>query len=666
MVRRAHGWWNNPRMPHPITAPFGTWVSPISPELVASARTTVVDVLLDQGEVYWIEGRPLEAGRQVLVRLGPDGVGVDLAPMPFSMRTRVHEYGGGAVLAAAGSVYFSNFSDQRLYRLDGDSAPVALTPASDGAALRFADGLLDTRRQRWIGIREDHRAPGTDAINSIVAVDLGGGDAGSVLVQGNDFYASPRLSPDGTRLAWLTWNHPDMPWTAAELWVGDFDGAAVANPAHVAGGPGESVFQPEWSADGLLHYVSDRSGWWNIYRRDASGSSTNLCPMAAEFGRAQWTFGMSTYAFLSTDQLVCAYVENGSGRLARLDLRDHSLVPFDLPYTDFSAIRANDGKVVFKAGGPSVGSAVVVLDVASGGATVVKSVSDMQSDPAMRDHVSVAQVIEFPTPRGDIAFALFYPPANANYRGPTGALPPLVVKCHGGPTSSASSSLDLRTQFWTSRGIAVVDVDYGGSTGYGRPYRDRLHRMWGLIDAEDCAAAASYLAMGQRVDAKRMVITGSSAGGYTALRCLTHADPEVRRLFRAGASHYGVSDPMALARETHKFESRYLDWLIGPLADQQTYFDRSPVRHADLLSAPMAFFQGMEDKIVPPSQTEGMVKALRARGIPAVYLLFVGEQHGFRQASHIEQALRAESAFFDAVAFSAATNAMPPSDTSAQ
>ncbi len=642
-------------MTDPTTAPFGTWVSPITAEHVASAQTTIADVLLDRGEVYWIEGRPMEAGRQVLVRLGPQGNAVDVTPAPSSARTRVHEYGGGAVLVTQGAVYFSNFADQRLYSIggnvDSNGAPVALTPPSDGAALRYADGLIDTRRGLWIGIREDHRLPGSEATNTIVAVRLDGGDAGEVIVQGNDFHASPRLSPDGTRLAWLTWNHPDMPWTAAELWLGDFDGVAVSNAKRIAGGPDECVFQPEWSPDGLLHYVSDRSGWWNIYRCDGGRASTNLCPMAAEFGRAQWGFGMSTYAFLSAHELVCAYIENGVGKLARLDLRDNVLAPFDLPYTDFSAVRASDGKVAFKAGGPGVAAVVVVLDAATGGATVVCSVSDVAGDPAMRDHISVPRLIEFPTPRGQTAFALFYPPANADFRCPTDELPPLLVKCHGGPTSSASRSLDLRTQFWTSRGIAVVDVDYSGSTGYGRAYRDRLHGMWGIVDAEDCAAAASYLAASRQVDATRMVITGGSAGGFTALRCLTHEDPAIRNLFKAGASHYGVSDLTALARDTHKFESRYLDWLVGPTSDMERYLDRAPVRHADRLSAPVAFFQGAEDRIVPPSQTEEMVAALRARGIPTLYLLFDGEQHGFRQASNIERALKAEAAFFDALAF---------------
>ncbi|SEB23471.1 prolyl oligopeptidase family serine peptidase [Variovorax sp. YR216] len=637
-------------MSDPVTAPFGTWASPITARHVASAQTTLADVFLDRGDVCWIEGRPMEAGRQVLVRLRPDGSRGDITPPPFSARTRVHEYGGGAALVSQGTVYFSNFADQRLYRMDG-GVPVALTPPSEGAALRYADGLIDAGRRLWIGIREDHRAPGGEVINDIVALSLDGGDAGSVIVRGSDFHASPRLGPDGTKLAWLSWNHPDMPWTAAELWLGDFDGTAITNATRIAGGKDESVFQPEWSPDGLLHYVSDRSGWWNIYRRNADGTTANLCPMAAEFGRAQWGFGMSTYAFVSAHEIVCTTIENGIGRLALLNSRIGTLAPFELPYTDFSYVRANGRKVAVKAGGPHVAAAVLVIDAATGTASVAWSSANAADDPALRDHVSVPRLIEFPTPRGSTAFALFYPPSNAGFRGPAGELPPLVVKCHGGPTSSASRSLDLRTQFWTSRGIAVVDVDYGGSTGYGRAYRDRLHGMWGVVDAEDCAAAASHLAATGQVDATRVVITGGSAGGFTALRCLTHEDPAIRKRFRAGASHYGVSDLAALARDTHKFESRYLDWLVGPLSEPQPYLDRAPVRHADRLDAPVAFFQGKEDEIVPPSQTEVMVAALRSRGIPTLYLLFAGEQHGFRQAANIERALEAEAAFFQAEAF---------------
>ncbi|VTU34758.1 dipeptidyl-peptidase 5 [Variovorax sp. PBL-E5] len=642
-------------MPLSITVPFGAWPSPITSERVATAQTTLIDVLLHEGVVYWIEGRPLEAGRHVLVRLGDDGAGVDVTPQPFSARTRVHEYGGGAVALAAGAAYFSNFADQRLYRLDGSGVPTPLTlaPASNDAVLRYADGQIDATRHLWIGIREDHRTPGAEAANTLVALGLGPAGGESVLVQGSDFYASPRLSPDGRLLAWLAWDHPDMPWTATRLWVGEFDGAAVTNAVMVAGGPGESVFQPEWSPDGLLHYVSDRSGWWNIYRREASGAAVNLCPRTAEFGRAQWGFGMSTYAFVSADQLVCTYTEDGTGKLALLNLQGGALTPFDLPFTEFSSVRASAGRIAFKAGSPTVAGAVVVLDAASGHAAIVRNTAAMADDPTLREYISTPRLIEFPTSPGETAFALFYPPANADCHGPPGSLPPLLVKCHGGPTSSASRSLDLRTQFWTSRGIAVVDVDYGGSTGYGRAYRDRLHRMWGIVDARDCGAAASYLAANGLVDAARMVITGGSAGGFTALSCLTHADPALRGLFRAGASHYGVSDPEALTRDTHKFESRYMDWLIAPYSDagRQTYIDRSPVRNAGRIGAPVAFFQGTEDRIVPPSQTEEMVAALRRRGISALYLLFAGEQHGFRQAIHIQWALDAELYFYAALAW---------------
>jgi dipeptidyl aminopeptidase/acylaminoacyl peptidase len=444
-----------------------------------------------------------------------------------------------------------------------------------------------------------------------------------------------------------------MPWEGTELWVADFDGAAVHNATCVAGGPGESVFQPEWSHDGVLHFVSDRSGWWNIHRYEANGTCTNTCPMAAEFGRAQWGLGMSTYAFVSAKQAVCSYIEGGIGKLALLDLATGKLARFELPFTDFSCVRAHGRKVAFKGGGPMLASAVVVMDAHTGEATVVRKASALPDDPAIRRHFSAPQPIEFPTARGLTAFGLFYPPTNADHVAPEGELPPLLVRCHGGPTSSASIALDLRTQFWTSRGVAVVDVDYGGSTGHGRAYRERLHRMWGVVDVEDCAAAARWLAGQGWVDAARIVITGSSAGGFTALGCLTSGDPAVRAMFQAGGSHYGVSDLEALARDTHKFESRYLDWLVAPYtADhREVYLARAPVRHADRLAAPVAFFQGAEDRIVPPAQTELMVTALREKGITAQYTLFAGEQHGFRQAMNIQWALEAEFYFYDTLVF---------------
>ncbi|MDM0073294.1 prolyl oligopeptidase family serine peptidase [Variovorax sp. J2P1-59] len=646
-------------MPNPTEAPFGTWLSPITSELVASAAINLVDVLLDGGDVYWVEGRPQEAGRNVLVRQNDDGTQSDITALPFSARTRVHEYGGAAALVADGVSYFSDFKDQRLYRVDGSGSPVPLTPppapGDPHAALRYADGQIDSSRRLWIGVREDHRRPGKEAANTIVALNATSEGAGTVLIQGHDFFASPRLSPDGRRLAWLAWDHPQMPWVGTELWVAEFDGATLQNPTRIAGGPGESVFQPEWSPDGVLHFVSDRSGWWNIYRAEANGSAVNVCPKAAEFGRPQWNLGMSTYAFLSAKEAVCAYVEGGLGKLALLDLDSGRLTGIDLPYSDFSSVRAQGGKVAFKAGGPALASAIVLLDPRSGEAKAIRKSGTLADDPAINRHFAAPQPIEFPTPRGQTAFGLFYPPTNADHRAPDAELPPLLVRCHGGPTSSASIALDLRTQFWTSRGIAVVDVDYGGSTGYGRAYRERLHRMWGVVDVEDCAAAAQYLADREWVDASRIVISGSSAGGFTVLSCLSSGDPSVRGLFRAGGSHYGVSDPEALARDTHKFESRYLDWLIapytGPDGDRGPYLERSPVRNADRLTAPVAFFQGAEDKIVPPSQTESMVTALRQKGITAQYLLFAGEQHGFRQSSNIRWALDAEFYFFSTLVF---------------
>jgi dipeptidyl aminopeptidase/acylaminoacyl peptidase len=451
-----------------------------------------------------------------------------------------------------------------------------------------------------------------------------------------------------------------MPWIGTELWVADCEGIAVANPVRVAGGPTESVFQPEWAPDGRLYFVSDLSGWWNLYRRAADGTTTNLCPRAAEFGQPQWTFGMTTYAFLSAGRAVCSYTENGSGKLALLDLETGELTPLGLPFTEYGAVRAGGGQVVIRAGSPATPTSVLLLDPDAAKTTLLRKATGVADDPAVNRYLTTCKPVKFPTTDGKSAYGLYYPPYNPEFTGPADERPPLVVKCHGGPTASASSTLDLRINYWTSRGIAVIDVDYGGSTGYGREYRDRLQRRWGIVDVEDCAAAVRFLAGEGLIDDARAVITGGSAGGYTTLACLTCADAALRQVFRAGGSHYGVSDPEALARDTHKFESRYLDWLIAPYEDpdpavqakyRQVYQDRSPVRHADRLSVPVAFFQGTEDKIVPPNQTELMIDALRKKGIPTAYLLFGGEEHGFRRAENIKRALDAELYFYAALAF---------------
>jgi dipeptidyl aminopeptidase/acylaminoacyl peptidase len=639
-----------------LTAGYGSWKSPITSTLIVAQSIGLSETLLDGGDIYWLELRPRENGRYVVVRRAAGAAaGEDLSREPFSARTRVHEYGGGAWTASEGTLYFSNDTagtgpvpDRRLYRLErGASAPVPLTPLG---AWRYADGIIDRQRNRWIGVREDH----TDSrekypANTIVAVALTGtaADAGTILASGHDFCSSPRLSPDGRRLAWLAWDHPNMPWVGTTLYLAelDADGMPRAAPTAIAGGPAESVFQPEWSPDGLaLTFVSDRTGWWNLYYYDLDRQAAQpLAPMAAEFGLPQWQFGLSTYAFAGRGRIVAACTRHGLGRLAEIDLWTGKLTELDLPFTDFYSLRADGaGRVVFRAGAPDRPSSIVVYDLGSRMHQVLKSSTDVADDPDMRKYFTKVEPIEFPTEAGKTAFGLFYPPGNPDYAAPAGDKPPLVVKCHGGPTSSCSSTLNLSHQYWTSRGIAVLDLNYGGSTGFGREYRDRLHLSWGVVDVDDSVNGARFLVEQGRVDHARIVITGGSAGGYTALAALTSRD-----FFRGGASYYGVSDASALARDTHKFESRYLDWLIGPYPQEEArYRERSPVAHADRLSRPVIFFQGDEDRIVPPDQTETMVEALRRRGIPVGYLLFAGEQHGFRQAQNIQRALDAELYFY--------------------
>jgi dipeptidyl aminopeptidase/acylaminoacyl peptidase len=645
---------------NPSIKPYGSWLSPITSDLIVAESIGLGDVMLDGDDVYWIEGRPREAGRNVIVRCSGGGR-EDVNPPPFNARTRVHEYGGGAAAVDRGAVYYSGFADQRLYRQDrGAAAPVPITPppppdpSRPGLGFRYADGLIDRPRNRWIGVREEHAAGGDphQPVNTLVDIDLATGGTGRVLAQGNDFYSSPRLSPDGGRLAWLTWNHPDMPWVGTELWVaGCGPDGSLTGARRVAGGRTESVFQPEWSPDGRLHFISDRSGWWNLYRLEEDAGNAvvvrPLCPMAAEFGQPQWNFGMSTYAFADADRLVCSYSQNGTERLALLDMRSLALTPFDLPYTDFSSVRASGDRVAFRAGSPADPACIVLLHLGTGETEVLQSAMPAASKPELRRCFSVARHVEFPTEDGKTAHGFYYPPSNPDYAAPEGEKPPLVVKCHGGPTSSASGALDLRIQYWTSRGIAVLDVDYGGSTGYGREYRDRLHLRWGIVDVDDCVNGAKYLVGQGLADGARAVITGGSAGGYTTLAALTFRD-----FFKGGASYYGVSDASALARDTHKFESRYLDWLIGPYpAQEEVYRERSPADHADRLDRPVIFFQGDEDEIVPPNQTELMVDALRRKGIPVGYLLFTGEQHGFRRGENIKRALDAELYFYASLIF---------------
>jgi dipeptidyl aminopeptidase/acylaminoacyl peptidase len=622
-------------------APYGSWKSPITSDLIVSSFVGLSQPLIDGDDCYWLEMRPSEAGRCVIVKRDAQGVVTDVNPAPFNARTRVHEYGGGDFAVRAGAVYFANFSDQRLYVCEGEAAPRAITPSAE---VRYADAVFDQTRSRLICVREDHRDASREAVNTLAFVMLEGNETpGEVLVSGNDFYAAPRVSPDGSQLAWLTWNHPNMPWDGCELWLGRFaaDGSLTASEP-VAGGCKESIFQPEWSPDGKLYFVSDRDGWWNLYRLNGAGEVERLTEMQAEFGMPQWVFGLSNYAFASATTIVCTYVENGLSRLALLDTRSKELQPIDCSYTDIRYVRAFPGSAVMRAGSPTEPAAIVKLDLATKTFAVWQRSSNVEIDPG---YLSTPRAIEFPTGQGLTAQGFFYPPTNRDYGPADGQRPPLLVESHGGPTAAAATAMSLGIQYWTSRGIAVLDVNYGGSTGFGRAYRERLKNNWGIVDVDDCANGARFLVGEAEVDGNRLMITGGSAGGYTTLCALTFRDT-----FNAGASHYGVSDAEALAKETHKFESRYLDGLMGPYPEQrQIYHERSPINFTERLSCPVIFFQGLEDKVVPPNQAETMVAALRAKGIPVAYLPFAGEQHGFRQAQNIKRALDGELYFYSRV-----------------
>jgi dipeptidyl aminopeptidase/acylaminoacyl peptidase len=629
-------------------SPYGFWTSPITSDLVVADSIRLEQVALDGDTTYWTETQPQKQGRTFVYRDGVDGEPERMTPddaNAFSVRTRAHEYGGGSFAVSGGVIYFSNNIDQRLYRQDAGGPPRPITPAPAGAAadaFRYADGVIDHRRGRMVCVREDHTGGG-EAITTLVAVDLSSATATQVLVSGNDFYSTPRLSPDGNRMSWLTWRHPDMPWVATEAWVGDVlpDGT-VGNRRRVAGGPDESVFQPEWSPDGDLYFVSDRgSGWWNLYRAH-DGAIEPMAEMDAEFGRPQWQFGMSTYAFESADRLISCFVRAGVWTLAGIDTRSKRFDVIPTEFTDIAQLRAAPGRVVFIGGSSSEAPALVDLDLNSGTHRVLRRSFVLRED--VRRYVSIPQPIAFPTGSGETAHAFYYRPFSPEFVAPADEKAPVLVKSHGGPTGAASSTLSLSTQYWTSRGVGVLDVNYRGSTGYGRPYRLRLEKQWGLVDVEDCIAGARWLVANRNADPERLMISGGSAGGYTTLCALTPKDDKV---FSAGASYYGVSDLEALARDTHKFESRYLDWLIGPYPqDRETYAERSPINHVDRLSAPVIFFQGAEDHVVPPNQTKLMVAALKERGVPVGYLLFDGEQHGFRKAENIKRALDAELYFY--------------------
>jgi dipeptidyl aminopeptidase/acylaminoacyl peptidase len=564
-------------------------------------------------------------------------------PREYNARTRAHEYGGGAYFVHGDTVFFSNFKDQRLYRLGPDTAPQAITPEPpQPGSLRYADGRVTPNGKTIVCVRERHE-PGREAVNELVALPADGSAEPHVIACDYDFYSFPRISPDGKQLAWTCWRHPQMPWDGTELWTGDLspDGW-ISNPRAVAGSAAESVFQPEWAADGSLYFISDRTGWWNLYA-DIAGQVVPIFEIDAEIGVPQWVFGYSRYAFLSGGRIACIVDKNGFEYIAVLDTRSSTRTKLELPHTAFSSIRSDGADTLFfSAASGTMAAEVAAFRLGDKNTRVLKRSLEINIDPA---HLSEPEAIEFPTSNDLTSYALFYRPKNKDFAGPQGERPPLLVIGHGGPTSATSPALRLSVQYWTNRGFAVVDVNYGGSTGYGRAYRERLKGNWGVVDVEDCINAARYLEKRGDVDGKRMAIRGGSAGGYTTLCALVFHD-----VFAAGASYFGVADLETLARDTHKFESRYEDSMVGPYPEAaELYRRRSPVHFADRLSCPVILLQGLEDKVVPPSQAETMIAALRAKSLPFAYVVFPTEGHGFREAANIQRSIEAEIYFYSRI-----------------
>ena len=635
----------------PTPTPYGEWPSPITAEWMTRSQIGMAEPSFAGEDLYWLESRPSEGGRVALVRCRANGTIEDVLPADMSARTRVHEMGGGAYAVRDDVIYVVEDRSQRVFVLEPGVRPRPLVPESARPrSVRYADLSVSPDGSFLVAVRETHGSGRAGVVvNDLVRIGTGGDEPQVTLVSGADFYSFPRLSPDGTRLAWTCWNHPNMPWDGCQLWVGELAGDRLVQPRRVAGGVSESIFQPEWNGSGEILFASDRTGWWNLYR-ESGGRVVPVAPDSAEYGLPQWVFGMSRYAVAGPDRLVAVRTADGIDRVHRIGLDPGAPTvvskagdPAFSGWTGVDAIASDrKGRVALIAGSANRPPSLVLCDIQTGESQIVRSSFELEIDPG---YLSEPDHFEFPTTGDRNACAFFYPPVNRNHTGPTGTLPPLIVTSHGGPTGAASASLNLSIQYWTSRGFAVVDVNYGGSTGYGRAYRERLDGEWGRVDVEDCVAAARYLADTGKVDPDRMAIRGKSASGMTALAALAFHD-----LFRAGASYYGVADLEALARDTHKFESRYLDRLVGGYPEAlERYRERSPIHHVDRLSTPIILLQGSEDTIVPPSQAEAMAEALDRKGLPYAFLRFEGEGHGFRQASSIQRALEAELYFYGKV-----------------
>jgi dipeptidyl aminopeptidase/acylaminoacyl peptidase len=633
--------------------PYGSWASSLTAEKLADKGIRFGHMCVDGDELYWLESRSKEQGRSVLVKHSADGSLEDILPNGISVRTKVHEYGSGDFLVDQKIVYFVNAKDQCVYRFDGEL--LRLTEPNKQAEQRFADFAISHDKKFLICVRETHHE--NEVINELVSISLSNGkndpinkSSVKVLHSGFDFYSFPRLTKLGHRLCWTCWNQPDMPWDAAELWVADIHQDGSLDAAHKIVGGGEkiensnlqnqqSVYQPTWSDDGVLHYISDASGWTNIYScRD--GVLNALTPIDREFGIPQWVLASSTYALGINNQIYAVYIQQGQQQLCHIDAETGHIEPITLPFKNFGDhLLLSKHFLYFRAAGPAVEEAIYRFNIKT---EKVERLNQLKDFPLSIEELSVAQSIEFKSEQQRACHAFYYKPSNRQYTAPENTLPPLIVMSHGGPTAMTNNSLNAAIQFWTHRGFAVVDVNYGGSTGYGKKYRDSLRGNWGIVDVEDCIAAAKYLVSEGLADEKSLLIRGGSAGGYTTLCALTFHD-----VFAAGMSRYGVADLESLASDSHKFEARYLDSMIGAYPqEKELYQARSPIHFTEKLSCPILLLQGEDDKVVPPNQAEMMVEALDKLKIPFAYQLYSGEGHGFRKSETIVNALNSELYFY--------------------
>jgi dipeptidyl aminopeptidase/acylaminoacyl peptidase len=611
--------------------PYGSWKSPLTAEDLTKDSLRLGSLEVEGDTVYWTEGRPQEKGRNALMSWR-DGTTKEITQAEYNVRTTVHEYGGGAFNVMDGELFFSNYADQKLYHIkDGKTRVLA-----DRANGRYANIAFHPDGQTLYSVYEEHDS---DVLNAIASIDRKSGKV-TIVARGHDFYTSPVISPDGKQLAFITWDVPLMPWDGSTLWLCDIqkDGT-LSTPVEIAGGSSEAIIDPRWSPEGVLHFCGDKSGFWNIYKW--TGEREAILPKSAEFGYPHWVFGISHYGFLG-NKIAAVYTVEGSDRLAIIDVAQDLLEPIELPFTAIHNLRIMGNEIVFEAASPDRPDGFYRFNPETEKLSCIRKSEEVTID---KEYISLPESIAYPTTGGKTAYAFYFPPKNRDFKGPENKLPPLIVQSHGGPTAQAYATYRSRVQYWTTRGFGFLDVNYGGSTGYGREYRDRLLRNWGIVDIDDCVNGALYLANQGRIDKNCMTIRGGSAGGYTTLAALAF-----RNVFVAGASYFGVSDLEALANDSHKFEAHYDSTLVGPLPEaKRLYKERSPIYHADKISCPMIIFQGDEDKIVPPNQAELMVNALKKNNLPVAYILFEGEQHGFRKAKNIIRSHEAELYFYSKI-----------------